>query len=372
MSLSVPFLDLVSQYQTIQDEMESTATRVLRSGHYVLGDEVATFERSFATYCGVRYCVGLNTGTSAIHTALLAAGIGPGDEVITVPMTFVATVSAILYSGAKPILIDVDPATWTMNVNQLEHAITRKTRAIVPVHLHGQMADMPTIMTIAKKKGLVVIEDAAQAHGSEYDGKRPGQYGDLACYSFYPGKNLGACGEGGAVVTNSEEYATKAKMLRDWGQDRKYHHVLKGFNYRLDALQAALLSVKLRYIEIWTHSRRRIAESYFNRLEQHRERIKLPASPAQIRHVYHVYSVQIARRDRIQKALHDRNIGTAIHYPVPVHLQPAYADLGYKKGDFPVAEELGETFLSLPMFPELTEQQVASVCDALISTCNRD
>lgn len=372
MSSNVPFLDLVSQYQTIQDEMESAALRVLRSGHYVLGDEVSTFEQSFATYCGVRFCVGVNTGTSAIHAALLAAGIGSGDEVITVPMTFVATVSAILYSGAKPVLIDVDPVTWTLDVNQLEHVITRKTRAIVPVHLHGQMANMPAIMTIAKKKGLIVIEDAAQAHGSEYDGKRPGQFGDLACYSFYPGKNLGACGEGGAVVTNNEEYAKKIKVLRDWGQERKYHHVLKGFNYRLDAIQAALLSVKLKYIENWTHSRRRIARSYFSQLEQHQERIALSASPTQIRHVYHVYAVQIDGRDRIQKALHDKNIGTAIHYPVPVHLQPAYADLGYKKGDFPVAEALGETFLSLPMFPELTEQQVASVCDALISNCNRD
>jgi dTDP-4-amino-4,6-dideoxygalactose transaminase len=307
----------------------------------------------------VRHCLAVNSGTSALHLALLAAGVGPGDEVITVSMTFVATTAAILYSGARPVFVDVDPVTWTMDPKLIEAAITPRTRAILPVHLHGLMADMGAIMEIARRHNLVVIEDAAQAHGAEYKGRRAGSIGDLGCFSFYPGKNLGAYGEGGAVVSDQPEFARRISLLRDWGQESKYNHVVPGYNYRMDGIQGAVLKVKMDYIEAWTEGRRSVASRYDRLLEKHR--CMRPAPPAHSRHVYHVYAVGLARRDEAQKALQAAGIGVGIHYPVPVHLQKAYANLGYGAGDFPVTERLADEFLSLPIYAELRPEQVSKV-----------
>jgi len=297
--------------------------------------------------------------------ALLALDIKPGDEVITVPMTFVATAAAVDYAGGRTRLVDVDPHTWTLDPNRLESAITPRTRAILPVHLHGLSAPMDAIRNIADKHGLAVLEDAAQAHGATCDGKRVGENGHAACYSFYPGKNLGAAGEGGAVVTDDPAIAQKVRQLRDWGATRKYHHELKGFNYRLEGMQGAVLRVKLRHLAAWNESRRKHAHHYLRRLA--RAGIGLPAAPEGSRHVYHVFAIRVPNRDALQEKLRLAGISTNIHYPIPVHLQPAFADLGYHAGDFPVSEQLGKEFLSLPMYPELTTQQVDQVCDALLA-----
>jgi dTDP-4-amino-4,6-dideoxygalactose transaminase len=355
----IPFLDLKAQYQQMKPEIDAAVLRAIDSGQFVLGPEVAAFEERFASYCNVRHCLAVNSGTSALHLALLAAGVGPGDEVITVSMTFVATTAAILYSGARPVFVDVDPVTWTMDPRLIEAAITPRTKAILPVHLHGLMADMGPIMEIARRHNLVVIEDAAQAHGAEYKGRRAGSIGDLGCFSFYPGKNLGAYGEGGAVVSDQPEFARRISLLRDWGQESKYNHVVPGYNYRMDGIQGAVLNVKMDYIEAWTEGRRSVASCYDRLLEKHR--CMRPASPAHSRHVYHVYAVGLARRDEAQKALQAAGIGVGIHYPVPVHLQKAYATLGYGAGDLPVTELLANEFLSLPIYAELRPEQISRV-----------
>jgi len=355
----IPFLDLKAQYSEIKPQVDAAILRVVESGQYVLGPDVAAFEERFAAYCDVGYCRALNTGTSALHLALLATGIGPGDEVITVSMTFVATTAAILYSGARPVFVDVDPVSWTMDPAAIEAAITPRTKAIMPVHLHGLMADMDSIMEIARRHGLIVIEDAAQAHGAEYKGRRAGSIGDIGCFSFYPGKNLGAYGEGGAAVTADPALAQRISLLRDWGQEAKYRHVMPGYNYRMDSIQAAVLNVKMDYIEKWTDARGDVAAHYDRMLSS--SELRRPMSPADGRHVYHVYAVEHPDRGAAIKALSAAGIATGIHYPIPVHLQKAYADLGYKAGDFPVTERLAEQFLSLPIYPELQEKQVAEV-----------
>jgi dTDP-4-amino-4,6-dideoxygalactose transaminase len=355
----IPFLDLKAQYQQMKPEIDAAVLRAIDSAQFVLGPEVAAFEERFACYCNVRHCLAVNSGTSALHLALLAAGIVPGDEVITVSMTFVATTAAILYSGARPVFVDVDPVTWTMNPSLIEAAITPRTKAILPVHLHGLMADMDAIMEIARRRNLVVIEDAAQAHGAEYKGRRAGSIGDLGCFSFYPGKNLGAYGEGGAVVSNQSEFARRVSLLRDWGQESKYNHVVHGYNYRMDGIQGAVLNVKMNYIEAWTEARRSVASHYDHFLIKHR--CRRPAPPSHSRHVYHVYAVGLTRRDEAQKALQAAGIGVGIHYPVPVHLQKAYASLGYGAGEFPITELLANQFLSVPIFAELRPEQVSKV-----------
>ena len=359
----VPFLDLKAQHEQMKPEIDAAVMRVIDSAQFVLGPEVAAFEERFAGYCGVQYCAALNSGTSALHLALLAAGIGPGDEVITVSMTFVATTAAILYCGAKPVFVDVDPNTWTMDPNLIEAAITPRTKAILPVHLHGLMADMDPIMELARRHDLVVIEDAAQSHGAEYKGRRAGSIGDIGCFSFYPGKNLGAYGEGGAVVTNNPDLARKVALLRDWGQESKYNHVVAGYNYRMDGIQGAVLNVKMQYIEAWTEARRRVAADYDRLLAK--SGYNRPAPPSHCRHVYHVYAVALSHRDDVQKTLQAEGIATGIHYPVPVHLQKAYANLKYKPGDFPVTESLAGRFLSLPIYAELRPEQVLEVVLAL-------
>jgi dTDP-4-amino-4,6-dideoxygalactose transaminase len=355
----IPYLDLKAQYRGIKDEIDAAVLRVLDSTQFILGDEVAAFEREFAAYCHGSEGVGVNSGTSALHLALLAAGIGPGDEVITTPFTFVATVAAIRYAGATPVFVDIEPDYFAIDTTRIESAITAKTRAIVPVHLYGQPADMAAILEIARTRGLVVIEDAAQAHGSEYHGRRCGSLADIAAFSFYPGKNLGAYGEGGAITTTRSDLAATCRVLRDWGQEKRYEHRLKGFNYRMDGIQGAVLRVKLRHLEAWTEKRREVARWYAEVLD--RDSVRVPQERPGCRHVYHVYVVRSDDRDALRDALSKEGIQTGIHYPIPVHLQPAHADLGYRAGDFPVAEAAAREVLSLPIFPEMTRRQVETV-----------
>jgi dTDP-4-amino-4,6-dideoxygalactose transaminase len=363
----VPFLDLKAQYSSIRDEVSAAIEGVFEKGQYILGAETTAFENEFAAYCEASFAIGVNSGTSALHLALLAAGIGPGDEVITVPFTFVASVAAIHYTGARPILVDIDPRTFNIDVSQIEAAITPRTKAILPVHLFGQSADMDPLLAIARRHGLVVIEDAAQAHGGEYKGRRVGSMGDMACFSFYPGKNLGAYGDAGIVVTSNPEYTRKIRMLRDWGAEKKYEHVLKGFNYRLETIQAAVLRVKLRHLEVWTEARRQAAAHYNKLLAG--TGLPAPFAMADARHVYHVFATRVQRRNEVQDFMRRKGIETGIHYPTPVHLLPAYADLGYRRGDFPHSEAAANEVLSLPIYPELSTAAQISVIDTLAEAC---
>lgn len=360
---NIPFIDLKAQYLSIKEEIDTAISKVLESSQFILGDEVAAFEEAFAAYCGARYGIAVNSGTSALHLALLAVGIGPGDEVITVPFTFVATVAAIEYTGARPVFVDIEPRSYTIDVNQIENKITKRTKAILPVHLYGQPADMDPLLDLADHQGLVVIEDAAQAHGSEYKGHRVGSLGALGCFSFYPGKNLGAYGEGGMVVTNNPDFYRKIRMLRDWGQDRRYYHVLKGYNYRLEGLQGAILRVKLRYLEAWTEARRVHAARYNQQLSD--LGFITPEEMDYARHVYHVYAVRMSDRDKRHQVLASQGIQTGIHYPIPIHLQEAYRDLEYGPGDFPVSERIAAEVLSLPVYPEINNSQIDFVCSRL-------
>ncbi|MGO4118425.1 DegT/DnrJ/EryC1/StrS family aminotransferase [Rhizobium ruizarguesonis] len=363
----IPFLDLKAQYQSIKSEIDAAVLGVLASGQYILGEEVARLEQEFADYCNVKHAIAVNTGTSALHLSLLAAGVGPGDEVITVPFTFVATVSAICYAGARPVFVDVEPVTLTMDPAELEAKITPRTKAIVPVHLYGQMADMDAIKAIADRHGIAVIEDACQAHGAQYKGARAGSIGTSGCFSFYPGKNLGACGEGGIVVTDSDDQAKTMRMLRDWGQEQRYHHLLKGFNYRMDAIQGAILRIKLRHLEAWTEARRAHGRRY-SLLLGGSANLRTPVEIADRRHVYHVYAIRSRDRDQLQRVLSEEGIQSGLHYPIPVHLQKAHADLGYKAGDFPISEAAAREVLSLPIYPEMPAWHVDQVAAALENT----
>ncbi len=362
----VPFLDLKAQYRAIKTEVDSAVIEVLESGAYVLGPAVQRFEATFARTYELEHAIGCSSGTAALHLALLAAGIGRGDEVITTPMTFIATATAIDLVGAKPVFVDIEPDTALIDPNRIEAAITPRTKAIMPVHLYGQCADMDRIQQIADKHGLIVIEDAAQAHGAKIGGSFAGGIGRLACFSFYPGKNLGAYGEGGLVATADAALAHKVRMLRDWGQDRKYHHAIKGLNYRMDGVQGAVLDVKMRYVEAWTEARRTVARLYQKALAGI-PGVILPVEKPGRRHVWHVYGIRVdaTRRDRIAKALNEAGIATNLHYPIPVHLQPAFAELGHGPGAFPLSERHGAEELSLPMFPEMTAAQVDEVAAAL-------
>ena len=361
----IPLLDLGAQYRAIGGAVEQAALGVLRSGRYVMGPEVAAFEEEFARFTASEHAIGVNTGTSAIHLALLALGVGQGDEVITVPFTFVATVAAVLYCGARPVLVDVTPDTLTMDPERLEKAITPRTRAILPVHLYGNPVDMSPILDIAARHGVPVVEDAAQAHGATYRSRRAGSMGVAGCFSFYPGKNLGAAGEGGAIVTSDDGVAARARLLRDWGARHKYDHQAVGFNYRLDELQAAVLRVKLAHLDAWTEARRRHAQAYRDDLA------RLEGGPRPVReqlhgrHVYHVFAVRSPRRDALRRALDERGVDTGVHYPTPVHLQPGYAGLGWGRGDFPISERAAGEVLSLPIYPELTWEQQTRVVQAV-------
>jgi len=355
----IPFVDLKAQYRALKPEIDRAIEHVLDNAQFILGPAVTAFEKDFAAFCRTSEAIGVNSGTSALHLALLAAGVGPGDEVITVPFTFVATVAAIEYAGAKPVLVDVEPEFWTMNPAGLERAITPRTKAIVPVHLFGQPADMDPILAVAERHGLVVIEDACQAHGAEYKGRRCGSMGRLGCFSFYPGKNLGAYGEGGAVVTSDPMMAEKVRLLRSWGEETRYEHKYRGFNYRMDGVQGAVLGVKLPFLEAWTEARRGRAAEYGRQLAD--TPAVVPSERRGSRHVYHVYVVRLPEREAWRARLTDAGVQTGVHYGIPVHLQPAYRDLGYSPGDFPVAERAATEVLSLPMFPELTDGQIETV-----------
>jgi dTDP-4-amino-4,6-dideoxygalactose transaminase len=342
----------------MQDVLDRTA--------FAGGPFVEKFAKEFAAFCKCRSAVGVGSGTDALWVALLMLGVGPGDEVITVPNTFIATAEAITFAGARPVFVDIDEKTYNMDIGQLAAAITPKTKAIIPVHLYGQMADMDPIMEIARAKGLAVIEDACQAHGAEYKGRRAGSIGDAGCFSFYPGKNLGAYGEAGATTTNNEELAEKMRIFRDHGQAKKYYHSMVGWNGRMDGIQGAILSVKLRYLEKWNAARRENARLY-TRLLKDVAGLVTPFESEYGRHVYHIYCVRVDNRDELIKALAQKNIACGIHYPVPLHLQDAYKSLGYGKGRFPVAEKCAEQIVSLPMFAELTEEQIRTVSDEIKS-----
>jgi dTDP-4-amino-4,6-dideoxygalactose transaminase len=359
----IPLVDLKAQYRSIKPEIDAAVLRVLDSAQFILGPEVEAFERDFATYCGTREAIGLNSGTSALHLAFLAAGIRPGDEIITVPFTFIATVSTIVYAGATPVFVDIEPDHYTMDPARLEAAITPRTKAIVPVHLYGQPADMDPILEIARRHGIPVIEDAAQSHGAEYKGRRCGSMSTMACFSFYPGKNLGAYGEGGAVVTSDPDLARRIRVLRSWGEERRYEHALKGYNYRMDGIQGAILGVKLRHLERWTEQRRSRAAAYRRALAG--TPAVLPVERADVRHVYHVFAVRLKQRDAWRARFAELGIQTGVHYPIPVHLQPAHRDLGYERGAFPVSESVASEILSLPIFPELTDEQIETIGGAL-------
>ena len=364
--MSIPLVDLKAQYAAIKPEIDDAIARVIAKTQFIQGEEVRAFEREFAAFCKAKHCIGMASGTAAIHLALALAGVEPGDEVITTTMTFTASAEPIEYVGAKPVLLDIDPQTYNLDPRQLERAITPRTKAIMPVHLYGQPAAMDEILAIAKQHGLFVLEDAAQAHGAEYRGTRIGNLGHAAIFSFYPGKNLGAYGDAGAIVTNDDDFAARARMLADHGRTEKYTHTKIGFGYRLDSLQAAILRAKLPHLEAWNDARRAHVRRY-NELLGGLDLV-LPYEPDYVRAVYHIYAVRVARRDEVAKQLKAKGVETGIHYPIPLHMQPAYAHLGHKEGDFPVAEELARTELSLPMYSELTDAQMQTVADALKET----
>jgi len=361
--MAVPFVDLQLQYQSIKEEIDEAIARVLGSAAFVLGREVEAFEEAFAEYVGAKFCVGVNSGTAAIQLAVTASGIGAGDEVIVPANSFFATAEAVSTAGATPVFVDADPLSYTIDVSRIEAAITTRTRAVMPVHLYGQAADLDSIFEIAKRHKLIVLEDAAQAHGTEYKARRVGAIGHAGCFSFYPGKNLGAYGEGGAVMTNDAEVARMVRLLRDHGSARKYVHEIIGYNFRLEAIQAAVLGVKLRHLDDWNNQRRAHAALY-DELLRGSDSFVLPREMEYTRHVYHLYVVQTAERDQLQKNLSAAGVQTGIHYPVPIHLQPAYASLQHRVGDFPQAEAQAARVLSLPMFPELTAQQITEVARA--------
>ncbi len=358
--MQVPFLDLKSHHAPMLTEINGAIRDVIESTAFAGGPFVERFEEDFAAYCNSSYAIGLGSGTEALWLTLMALGVGPGDDVITVPNTFMATAEAITYCGARPVFVDVDERTYTLDPDSLQQAVTARTKAIIPVHLFGQPADMDSILKFARHRGLFVIEDACQAHGAEYQGRRAGTLGDAGCFSFYPGKNLGAFGEAGAVVTDNAELQEKIRILRDHGQVRKYHHTMIGWNCRMDGIQAAALQVKLRYLEKGNQLRRSHAARYDQALGG-MEEIVTPAHAADVRHVYHVYAIRVQERDEIMRLLGEKGIGCGVHYPIPVHLQEAYRSLGYARGDFPIAERCAAEFISLPMFPELTSAQLEVV-----------
>ena len=390
----IPFVDLVTPHQELQNELIGVFRAALQTAGFIGGPAVEEFEREFAAYCDAKYAVGVGSGTDALRLALIAAGVGPGDSVITVPLTFIATTEAITQAGAQPEFVDIDEQTYTMDPEKLREFLenncemdektgqprSRRTRrlvrAVIPVHLYGQMADMDPILTLAERYNLIVIEDACQAHGAEYFSRREarwckaGSMGCAAAFSFYPGKNLGACGEAGAVTTSDEGIVRAVRMLRDHGQSRKYFHDIEGYNGRLDAIQAGLLRVKLRYLTQWNVQRQERARNYAKLLSEAEGTVILPHEPSWSRSVYHLYVVRVANRDQLEMDLVTAGIGTGIHYPVPLHLAKAYSALGFRPGDFPIAERVASQVLSLPIFPSLTFEQQESVVGSIMDFLN--
>ena len=359
----IPFVDLAAQYSSLAGEIEASMLGVLRTTDFILGKEVNAFEEAFARYCGVEHAIGLDTGMSALELALEAYDIGAGDEVITVANSFIATALSVSHSGARPVLVDADPVTYSIDVSAIERAITPRTKAIMPVHLYGLPVDMDPLMEIAARHHLIVIEDACQGHGARYKGRRAGSIGHAAAFSFYPGKNLGAYGDGGMLVTHDAKLADRIRMLRNYGQREKYHHSVLGYNRRLDTIQAAVLSVKLPHLDQWNAARRGHAQTYSQRLAG--TSVLVPVEPSYAESVWHLYVIRSSMRDALKQHLTEQGISVGLHYPVPIHLQVAYKDLGYHLGDFPVSEAYALQSLSLPMFAELTLEQIARVTDAI-------
>ena len=358
-SKQIPLVDLKAQYRSIRDEIDEAVRNVIETSSFTLGKEVEAFERDFATFCGVKYGVGVSSGTDALHLALRGLGIGHGDEVITAPNTFIATAEAISMCGSKPVFVDIDEKTYNIDVSKIEEKINPRTRAIIPVHLYGHPAKMDAIMEIATKHRLKVIEDACQAHGARFKGKPVGSFGEAGCFSFYPGKNLGAFGDGGMVVTNDAQLAEKISLLRSHGEKEKNHHLIRGFCNRLHSLQAAVLKVKLKHLSLW-NARRRENATIFNQIFEGSQ-VLTPITDGEVEHVYHLYVIRVKNRDLIQEKLASIGIGTGVHYPIPIHLQPAYSHLNYGPGDFPVAEKVTGEILSLPVFPELDTESVKEI-----------
>ncbi|HZR05344.1 MAG TPA: DegT/DnrJ/EryC1/StrS family aminotransferase [Candidatus Udaeobacter sp.] len=362
--MKVPFLDLKAHHAPFIEKFDRAIREVIDSSAFAGGPFVEKFEEEFAAFCGSSYAIAVGNGTDALWLTLLALGIGEGDEVITVPNTFIATAEAITYCKARPVFVDVDQETFTMNPAELAKRLTERTKAIIPVHLFGQPADMDPILDFARANGLFVVEDAAQAHGAEYKGRKAGTMGDAGSFSFYPGKNLGAFGEAGAVVTNDPDLRKQIQMLRDHGQSRKYYHAMMGWNCRMDGIQAAVLSIKLRHLDEANSLRRKHALEYnqaFARIDE----VLTPFEATYSRHIYHVYALRVQERDAVLRYLQEKEVGCAVHYPVPIHLQEAGRNLGYPKGAFPIAENLANQFLSLPMFPELTKEQIEYVANCV-------
>jgi len=359
----VPYFDLPAQISGLRKELEAALARTLDNCSFCLGPDVAQFEKDFAQYCAAKHCLGFNSGTSALHVAMRILNIGAGDEVVTTPFTFVATSWAISYVGAKPVFVDIDDTTFNMDPALVQKAITPRTKAIMPVHLYGQPFDVDRILEICRRHKLPLVEDACQAHGAKYKGKVVGTFGVMSGFSFYPGKNLGACGEGGALVTDNAEFAARGRALREHGSTTRYYHDEIGFNYRMEGFQGATLGVKLPHLGKWTRERQRVAKRYNELLAG--TPLQLPREADFAESVWHVYVVRHPRRDELKKFLEDNGVGCAIHYPIPVHLQKAYAHLGHKAGDFPVAEKAASQCLSLPIYPELTEAQIARVVEVM-------
>ncbi len=362
--MQIPFLDLKVQYQQIEQEVLPMLTEAMSNASFIGGPQVSGLETEFAQFTDSKFCIGVGSGTDALRFSLMAAEIGDSDEVITVPNTFIATTEAISQVNAMPVFVEINPDTYNIDISKIEEKITDKTKAIVPVHLYGQCVDMDPILEIAKKHNLVVIEDACQAHGALYKTKKAGSLGTAGCFSFYPGKNLGAFGEGGAVVTQNEEIADKIRMIRDHGQAQKYFHDMEGYNGRLDAIQAGVLRIKLKRLKDWNQGRRKNAKAY-NELLSSTNGVKIPLEPDFSQAVYHLYVILVDDRDGLQKFLADKGIASGLHYPMPLHLQKAYVHLGHKEGDFPVTENVAKRLLSLPMFPELTREQIEYICDSI-------
>jgi len=361
---TVPFVDLGAQYSTIAAEIDGAIAKVIRGSDFILGREVRLFEEEFAAFCEARQAIGVDSGTSALELALRAYDIGPGDEVITAANSFIASALAISHAGAQPVLVDVDRDTYTIDVSGIERAITPRTKAIIPVHLYGQPADMDPILRLAERHGLFVIEDACQAHGARYKGKKAGSLAHAAAFSFYPGKNLGAYGDGGMLTTNDTDFAKRVEMLRNYGQKEKYHHLIRGYNRRLDTLQAAVLRIKLKHLEDWNRARSSHAARYRMLLEK--SEIVTPSASASCESVWHLFVIRVSQREALLKYLAARGIQSGIHYPVPIHLQPSYKDLGYKVGDFPVTEEYSQRILSLPMYAELSHEDIKFVAETIL------
>lgn len=360
---AIPYLDLPAQMRGLRKEIDAAIARTLDNCSFCLGPDVAQFEKDFAKFCGAEHCVAFNSGTSALHVALLLLNVGAGDEVITTPCTFVATSWAISYVGAKPVYVDIDDATFNLDPKRVERAITPRTKAVLPVHLYGHPFDIDPLLAICRKHNLPLVEDAAQAHAAKYKGRVIGTFGVISCFSFYPGKNLGAYGEGGALVTNDAKLAARARSLREHGSSQRYYHDEIGFNYRMEGIQGAVLGVKLKHLDTWTHERRRVAHRYHELLAG--TPLQLPREAEYAESAWHLYVVRHPRRDELKKHLEANHVGCALHYPLSLHLQKAYAHLGHKAGDFPVAEKAARECLSLPIFPELTDAQIQRVADVI-------